>query len=460
MTADDVLALELRCPKFCTADAAAINAKFEQGTIFAAFSQSERDVVRENVLSIDTIILSLRTFSQDIHVLEACAASMKHIVTPSKGLSIRQTLLSCFEGSRNGRPEAEQNRLSGEPSPDADADADAAMQELWAFMLGNFPNMCLPRARTNVKLLAGPLVHGANHETILRAATLADQLGFRTPEIRRLVGTPVSKQGGSRQPEDCNAHSTRVPETGAVSEALPMIVGSQSRGRLHKRCGRPRNGSYQLDRTLLTRANLCADLTSRMVRGPELTSFFVLQCQYTAFFGSVASSQPSPYPAPIEETALGAPADAVVPGPLSVEQCIRDLRRFSDSSEYTSVTVGEPSDDSWSQPHPAERSAAAEEPREVLEQTRPEIIFKEILKDDIREVKRVGADQPDAVTSVALKLKGEGKSFVSFDLQPLQSDECYEAALTSGANTVIVLPYKKANVSEDLRTVVGRLPRG
>ena len=80
----DVQALELRCPRFCIGDAEFITKKVEQGAIFANFSKTDRQGILKELLGVETIITSLHTFSRDIHILEACAASMRHVVHPGR----------------------------------------------------------------------------------------------------------------------------------------------------------------------------------------------------------------------------------------------------------------------------------------------------------------------------------------------------------------------------------------
>ena len=312
---DDVQALHLRCPRFCTGDAALITKQMEQGAIFRAFTPDERSAILAAILSIESIITSLHTFSQDIHVLQACATSMRHIVTP-RGQTIRQALLGCYRPVERAQE-----------SNDTASAASIAIQELWVFMLGNLQGMANPTSASN-KRLAGPITE-ASRDVLVQAAEYAQQLGFRSTEIQRLVHATERGSGDIADPKRCHRTDT-VPAL--HKDALASLVVKHTAERLSRRCGRPKKDSYQLDRGLLTRGNLQADLASLDVRGPELTSFFVLRCQYNAFFGSEheASRQGSPLPNAAEER-LSEPTRTCSPPVerLTLEQSIQNFRKQS-----------------------------------------------------------------------------------------------------------------------------------
>lgn len=440
ITVNDVQAVELRCPKFCTADAVAVMDAFEQGTIFSSFSTSERDAIRREILSIETIITSLYTFSQDIHVLEVCAASMRHLVAPSRNRTIRQTLLSSFEGTD-------------------DRSAATAIQDLWAFVLGNFPDMCLPTTRTKAKLLAGPLVQEGRQATVLCAARLANQLGFRTPEIQRLVSKSDGEPADGRETDACEVQAACQSTSNHDSEVMALVVGGQSCcRRLQRRCGRPRRESHQLDRKLLTRANLDADVASLNLQGRELTSFFVLRCQYVAFFGSRASGDSPTRQQSGANAACKDHTEDAVQAPLSLEKSIQELRRCSDASEYTSVTVVEESSDAGC--HATDHSMPVENVQEVSQPTRLQILFKEFSDGRFHDVAEVDASDPAAVMSAAKELKREDRALLSVDLDFVRPDECFDTALSSGANAIIVVPNNNVRMSEDLKQAARQLRRG
>ncbi|KAH8657765.1 hypothetical protein BX600DRAFT_523851 [Xylariales sp. PMI_506] len=69
-----VKAIEGKCPKYSRVDAEIIFLQLEQGLIFTAFSQDERQGVWDAIFSIDHIIPSLYTLLEDLHILQTSIA--------------------------------------------------------------------------------------------------------------------------------------------------------------------------------------------------------------------------------------------------------------------------------------------------------------------------------------------------------------------------------------------------
>jgi hypothetical protein len=195
---EDVRALELRCPKLCARDATHIKCQTAEHQIFRDFDDEEQRDILKRLLSVDIVILSLHTFFQDVYGLQACAASMRHLVRPGK-LTIRRTLMASCRSMQDFSPEE-----SPRPAPRtmdtapgqahgkttlADEYRAGAMQELWAFMLRHYPDMPPPSSRTNKRRLAHPFLETSHAETVQRSAMLASRLGFMTPEIQRLTAS-------------------------------------------------------------------------------------------------------------------------------------------------------------------------------------------------------------------------------------------------------------------------------
>jgi hypothetical protein len=189
---EDVRALELRCPKLCARDATHIKCQTAEHQIFRDFDDEERRDILKRLLSVDIVILSLHTFFQDIYVLQACAASMRHLVRPGK-LTIRTTLMaSCPSGqdfspdeSSRAAPHATNTapgQAHGRATPADEYRADA-MQELWAFMLRHYPDGFLPiDARLLPRRVASPGTAYNGHCT--RSGAWQDDACRRVPGRR------------------------------------------------------------------------------------------------------------------------------------------------------------------------------------------------------------------------------------------------------------------------------------
>lgn len=270
----DVQALELRCPRFCTGDADFIANKIERGEIFKNFSETERQNILKAAFNVNFIITSLRTFSQDIHILEACAASMRHFVSPGR-LTIRTILKQSYE------------RAQEQVSPNGGGDVlvssmcSEAIEDLWTFMLQNFDDMAGPGTKKADRLLAGPATEESHQQTVVRSAQQARLLGFQTDEVGHLLSLDAESNENAVKIEPLEA---RLPQSSLSGSVLSALVVKHCVERLDRRCGRPKHATFQTDRILLTRDNLDADFNLLRTKGPEITSFFVLRCQHYAFF--------------------------------------------------------------------------------------------------------------------------------------------------------------------------------
>ncbi|KIM93115.1 hypothetical protein OIDMADRAFT_138367, partial [Oidiodendron maius Zn] len=92
-----VNAMQCRAPGASTLDAQFVRGELLGGSAFGGFSDQERAVMVENILPFRRTIPSLYTFFQDIHFLEACADSVKWLVTVPPGQSLFKTLGDCYK---------------------------------------------------------------------------------------------------------------------------------------------------------------------------------------------------------------------------------------------------------------------------------------------------------------------------------------------------------------------------
>jgi hypothetical protein len=103
----------------------------------------------------------------------------------------------------------------------------------------------------------------ADREVLQRFATLAEQLGFNTPEIKALKGD-----------------FDHLPITN-IQESIPFLI--------KHRCGLPHIETFEEDRKYLFLHNLCHESDEV---GEGITSFFVLKSWFTAFFDSSRWTRP------------------------------------------------------------------------------------------------------------------------------------------------------------------------
>lgn len=244
--------------------------------------------MKERILSIDHVIPSLYTFFRDKHLLEICAASMKHIVTPGRNMTIRAALKRDFQSPTQTKT------VSPETPP-----FDLAMESLWAFVLREFQRMPPPNRKSEGRLLAGYLVRKPDIGVLLQFAKLAEQLGFRTPETNRLLQLAVANDSEhSSVPKDnSEGHLTKfiLQNPSFVSIFWTRCSRKLSNGSLSKpstaynqnlalRCGRPKHESYEEDKCYITREFFRSNFSNLGIKCPDLPSILVLRSQWLSFF--------------------------------------------------------------------------------------------------------------------------------------------------------------------------------
>ena len=100
--------------------------------------------------------------------------------------------------------------------------------------------MANPISASN-KRLAGPITE-ASHDVLVQAAEYAQQLGFRSTEVQRLVHATERWSGGIADPKRC--HRTDDPVPALHKDALASLVVKHTAERLSRRCGRPKKDGY------------------------------------------------------------------------------------------------------------------------------------------------------------------------------------------------------------------------
>jgi hypothetical protein len=482
LTAEDVRALELRCPRFCTPDAEEICGKIDGGYIFGSFSESERLSMKAEVLSIDHTLPSLHTFFRDISLLITCATGIKQILRPGDK-TIRATLKKCF------RSASQHPQSSAVSSPPASSFGNA-VQTLWIFAMKHFQRMPNPSGRTDSRLLAKTLIEPAHDPTVCRLSKLMQHLGFQSPEIELWARTPGDGVGEKGAEAGCNTVGEHHPTTlqQAAFSTLVVKAGNgkprqwhEKDGRdapyLKRRCGCPRNETYQQDREFLTKETLHFDFSTLAISGPDIASFFVLRCQYLAFFvdsGMPLSSSPD-RGAPPGESGIVSSGHHLAK-PFQLGESIMGSRRYSDDSNASVASRTKEQDVSSmtsqvvteSPGSPTAARVVTESlgsPTTALNMVTPEVLvnpvviqFKKFEGGTFHTVKEVNIEDPVAVEATAKAFMRDSKmKLYSVGLHPIHPDECLEVAVLSGVNSVILLPEDNLEISIELRRAACRL---
>ena len=251
-------ALEFRAPGVSTLDAQFLRGQILGGAIFSSFSDQERAIVCKNGLAFKDIIPSLSKFFQDIRFLEACVDGVKRLVTvPPDGM-----VFSALWQSYTSKRESQRVQTTETTFQSKTASQTGCMRlgylQLFAFSMRYHQN--LPKKTVKKNLKTTPRVE-ADPEVLQRFAALAEQLGFNTPQIKKLKGDP--------------------PPILDTQESVPLLVTTSPGKILTHRCGKPHIDTFKEDRKYLFLHNLCKE--SNETR-EGITSFFVLKSWFTTFF--------------------------------------------------------------------------------------------------------------------------------------------------------------------------------
>jgi hypothetical protein len=254
--------MQCRAPGVSTIDAQFVRGEVLGRSAFGGFSDQERAVILENILAFRRTIPSLYTFFQDIHFLEACADSVKWLVTVPPGKALFTTLGGCYV--RTDETQYVQVTETTFHSMHGSREDCKRLGYLGLIAFAMRHHSSLPKRLVKTNLTTIPRAH-ADREVLQRFASLAAKLGFDTPEIQELAG---------------NVDHLLISDSPNPS---PLLVTAGHGEAIKHRCGLPHTDTFEADRKSLFLHNLCDE---RGETGEGITSFFVLKSWFAAFFDS------------------------------------------------------------------------------------------------------------------------------------------------------------------------------
>lgn len=413
------------------------------GSIFTSFSDTEKSAIRAALFSVDCIIPSLSTFFQDMYLLIDCAIAMKHIVTPDrKNKTIRQKLYESFQP----RPGRYTEPVANEPTG---ASFGVAMEQLWCFAMRNY--QMLPAKPQATRRHAQPYLEEPDPSVQLEFASLAQQLGFVTPEITELV-----RQLSSVRVVVTRNQNLEMMKLSNENISLLLFQQTVKRRDLKKRKGRPVQDAYQQARHHLTDEFLTSDFRQCESPGSDLTPLFILRCQYLAFFHNRYTLRK------YEDTELTNGDNYDLFFRDEEETICIDSPRLparhpsQQPSRQTSPirNLSQPSLYSQSSHYLSEYGSTTE----MQETANTCLITFRTYRDKRWEIlAQVDADYPEKVESIAQELLQRMYLF-SETLDGLIPENCCSSALKSRTKTIIALPKKNSVISDALRDAILVLP--
>lgn len=300
---DTVEVLQLKAPAASAADARVIKGMILSGEAFSLLTEPERTAIWERMSTHDAcngIIPSLFTFFRDVNYLEKCANGMKQLVELSKGWpTVRAAMKHSFksDGRRETCPVQTSEAAFRSQTGSTSGLFELAYRQLWLFVMRHYPQ--LARKATSKKVVAKSSCGEADEIVLYDMAVLSQRLGFESIPVTDLLKCAPDRQiareallkarkpGSYRYDADTfESLIDRVVECFASAVAYDAHPASNIvlRGisKLRSRCGPPRQDMHLLDRSLLflDRVHAKSPSTSDVV-----SSFYVRQCVYFAFFG-------------------------------------------------------------------------------------------------------------------------------------------------------------------------------
>lgn len=417
----DILQLELRCPRFCTTDAADIKKHIEGASLFPNFDADERMAMFANASSVPYIIPTLRTLFRDMYVLMDCAMAIKHIV-PS-GVPIRKALWSSFTPN---------NELFPALTDDIESVFHESMSVLWAYALKNFKKLPFHRGWRS-QAVAKPILDEPDRSALAGLGFLACKLGFHTPEISQLTANSLAT---SAEDETFSIHDTKtrgVPDF--MCQEIWTNNSRHSTSRLTLRCGRPREQTYQRDRILLTKRYLQSELPLETIQAPELSSLFILRCQYLAFFyqgkGLISYHSSSTSGRTSEHT------QTIIKETESFPLISTSQINTTQNDSVSSYTSGIISDEYETEPS-----------------DKVSIRFMEWKCGELTKRWEVDAADVIDVQEKARQLLREGMKLFSEALYPIEAHDCFSSALSSRKRIIVCFPQDDIDISSNVHQAV------
>ena len=299
-----VKALQLKAPAACSKDSRAVKGLILSGEVFSHFTETERHTIWDKMATCDSIIPSLHTFFRDTYYLEACADGMKRLLEFGRSTAtVRTAMKHIFrveEPMETCLVQTSEATYRSHAGPQSDF-FELAYRQLWLFMMRHYTQ--LARKTTSKKVVAKANSSKADEVVLYDMAALSQKLGFNSVPATDLLGLSPDRHIAreallkARKPGSYRYDSNtfeclvdRVVECFASAVAhetlLPpaLILGVPPT--VESRCGLPRQDLQLLDRPLLFLDRVHAKNTSNVV-----SSFYVRQCVYFAFFGKPATDE-------------------------------------------------------------------------------------------------------------------------------------------------------------------------
>lgn len=286
--------LELLAPAFSETDRDSVISLMSSDKIFAVVKElGVRQTILKNLLSIPTMIPSLRTLFENLKYIEPCCKILRQLAAPRKKYTLRQELYAIWNRPVNLVLECGPNDYRISPRTTKTDDFNIAYKSLWLFTFRNFSDMtdAVPRKdRSKDK----PVSTSPNLSYWHSLGKLAVQLGFQTEEAVRLDSMQPHEAKASEFLKNNTsslfnfdhvltiANILREISTDKVSAPDVELTSRSTRLSGDQRCGRPFESSYKRDRNCLYLPLLHCNATKSEM---DITTLFVKRDMLINFLG-------------------------------------------------------------------------------------------------------------------------------------------------------------------------------
>ena len=444
-----VEAVELKAPRVSTVDANVLQGQLQGGLIFGAFSDQARADIWTRLRAVEGLIPSLFTFFKDVLYLEALAGCMTRLIRLLPGDTVFTALGRAFsdtnERSERAVIQVAESHFASCPTHSFDA-IDLGYRQLFAYVMRHHPQM--PRDSKGKELLARPTAN-IDGTVLGEFADLAKRLGFHSPKITALKQNPRARI--AKTPSD---------------NSKPLLVTDGAGVKKKRRCGLPSVLEHMEDRESLF-INHLHDGDEE--QGEGITSFFVRKSIYLAFFGKLSPLPQDRWEQEMREQEMREQERRERQRQERLEEeeqeqeeqerpqdsSLDDERRLEDQQRIEQDELfGQGVDEEMNQASGEDVSGGQSSgvQAEVSGNTGGGINFKIYDRGIWKHAATHAIDRSNhsEIEEAATKYVREKWRLFNTELRMLAPQQCYEAVIADGTNTILLIRESEIDIDYDL----------
>lgn len=304
-----VEALELRAPKASNEDARLITDGMRKRELFRFVQDPKlRHSITQNILQVEHLIPSLRTFCEDTKYLEPCANAVKLLLRLEHKETVDKALRRIYKRPRNCFADVQKSEDTF-TRMEVGETVQFHMAKIQIFLAAfrNFNSIVNVACRKDTED-AKPMVAVPNQIVIYQFAMLANRLGFNSDQIQQLLSTDPfieeiysclirldpSKNIDDEKLRQRAQNYTKIWNNDNANERskrdrtnkMPLLVTDENDQALSQRCGRPFQRAHIQDKQFLFLPCIYSSYEPIASRR-YITSFYVKRAIFLSFFGEL-----------------------------------------------------------------------------------------------------------------------------------------------------------------------------